>query len=327
MKSQKFLRILILLVAMLGLVACQQEAQVEPSPTPIPPTHAPPTAIPTTEPTYTPVFTPTSTSTLEPTPIPGVMVYPVSSLGDEIPWLPLDEARRPTSVFFTFNLNKPPFNDVLIRKAFAAAVDREKIVEIAEGFSYREAQPATTITPPMVLGRDLYGEVGIPFDPAQAKAYIEEAGYTDMGSFPTVTLLVYSRGEAAPSSYYRMAVDVIIPMWEEYLGITVELNMIGEVGGGKLVNEVKNTQPDIFILGWGADYVDPDNFLRELFNTSAQWNLLDYSNKQFDSLVTQANRSDDPMERLLLYIEAEKFLTEEEAAVIPLFHSLFYIGN
>ena len=284
------------------------------SPTLPPPTEPPPTA------TNTPAPTPTIT------PLPGSEVTPIDSLGKDIPWLPLDEERRPMSIYYGFNMDKPPFNDVLVRKAFAAATNREEIVAFVADYYFREAEPATTITPTSVLGRNLYRDIGIPFDPEQAKAYLAEAGYTDTGSFPIVKLLVYQRGEAAPSSYYRLAEDVIVPMWETNLGVTVEVEVFPE-RLSQYAAEIDTTQPDLYILGWGGDQVDPDNFLRELFFSESDFNFGGFSNPTFDNLVVAAANSNDPAERQLMYMDAERILTEEEVGVIPLFHSLYYVGK
>jgi len=93
--------------------------------TPIPPTQTsvPPTLTPL-PPTNTPE--PTITYTPEPTAIPGIQVIPLSSLWDGIPWLPMDEDNRPMSVYYGFNTEKPPFDNVFVRQAFAAAIDREQ---------------------------------------------------------------------------------------------------------------------------------------------------------------------------------------------------------
>ena len=113
------------------------------------------------------------------TPIPGTVVIPIEEMARGIPWLPLDENNVPISRFAYFNVIKPPFNNVLVRQAFAAATDREAIAAIAEKYGIREPQPATTITNPEVLGRNLYNQVGIPFDPVKAREYLSEAGYSD----------------------------------------------------------------------------------------------------------------------------------------------------
>ena len=264
---------------------------------------------------------PTITNTAEPAPLAGVQVLPVSSLGNSIPWLPYDNANRPMAVYYGFNVQKPPFDNVLVRQAFAAAVDREKIAEKALEYYFRNAAPATTLTPPEILSRDLYNEVGVPFDAAGAQQLLQEAGYSSVESFPRTTLLVSTRGKAAPGAYFQMA-KMIVEMWQTNLGIPVEIE-IAEVT--KYPERFGASPPDIYQLGWVADYNDPDNFLKALFETNGIVNYGQFSNEEFDRLVEQAAQSSDPEQRLRLYIQAERILTEQEAAIIPLYHS--YMPN
>lgn len=318
MKKTKILKSLqtVVLILLLGiLVACGQ-TQVAP-PTPM----ATATLIPTETPTSTITPIPTNTNTPEPTPIPGVQVYPVDSLGGSIPWLPLEKGEEPMSVYYGFNVNKPPFNNALVRQAFAAAIDREQIAQEATGFKFRNVTPATSLTPPQTLGRDLYGVVGIPFNPSKAKDLLQQAGYSSGANFPSVTLIVSTRGEAAPGAYFRMA-QTIVGMWETHLGVKVEIEVVGNMG--EYINRLQTNLPDMYQLGWGADYNDPDNFLKSLFHSKAEYNYGNFNSTDFDRLVDKAANLTDPSERQLLYIQAEQILTEQEAGVIPLYHTLYY---
>lgn len=286
-------------------------------------THTPvPTSTNTPEPTHTSISTPTSTNTPEPTPLPGIQVYPVSSLGSSIPWLPLEKGKEPMSVYYGFNVEKPPFNNVLVRKAFAAAVDKVQIAQEASHFRFRNVTPATTLTPPQVLGRDLYGVIGIPFDPVMAKDYLQRAGYSSASSFPSVTLIVSTRGEAAPGAYFRMA-QSIVSMWETHLGIKVAIEVVGNIGA--YLDRLRTNPPEMYQLGWGADYNDPDNFLKALFHSASEMNFGRFSNQKYDRLVEQAAQLTDPAQRQILYIQAEQVLNEQEVGIIPLFHTLYYL--
>lgn len=308
--SKKSVQVVTCVMFLAILSAC---GQTQPPATPTQTSTPPPAA------TNTPV--PTSTNTPAPTPIPGSQVYPLSSLGTGIPWLAQDKANIPMSVFYGFNIDRPPFNNVLVRKAFAASVDKDEIVKQAIHFKFQNIAHAMTLTPPEILGRDLYGDVGIPFDPARAKEYLQQAGYTNMESFPSVTLLVYTRGEAAPGGYYRIA-KTIAGMWETHLGVKVNVDASGSIGD--YMNRLQNNPPELYGLGWGADYNDPDNFLKDLFHSGSEFNYAHFNNKKFDSLVDEAANLSDPAERQLLYIQAEQILSEQEVVIIPLFHTLYY---
>ena len=279
-------------------------------------------AIPTEAASATAAPIPTSTDTPAPTPLPGTQVYPVSSLASSIPWLPQDRSRNPFSAYYGFNFKQPPFNDLLVRKAFAAAVDKELVAQEALGFKMREAVPAMTLTPASVLARDLYGEVGIPFDPVEAKALLEQAGYASVDAFPPTTLIVYMRSSAAPGVHFRIA-EAVVEMWKTHLGITVQIEAVESPPA--MVARMQNSAPAMFVYGWGADYVDPDNFLKALFHSQSESNHGDFYSPEFDRYVDEAAELSDPAERQALYIQAERIISERDVALIPLFHSLGYL--
>jgi ABC-type transport system substrate-binding protein len=318
-KPLKLLQGILCLLILFTLTACGQ------TPPAIPEEVVAPSSVPAMANTPLPVNTntpiPTATNTPEPTPIPGVQVIPISSMAVSIPWLPLDENNDPMTVYYGFNCDKPPFDNALVRQAFAAAIDREEIAKKAAGFKFRNVTPATSLTPPEVLGRDLYGVVGIPFDPDMAKDLLKQAGYENMDSFPPVLLYVTTRGSEAPGAYYQMAKS-IVSMWKKNLGINATIKTFENFPG---YSEIWETSPaDIYQLGWGVDQNDPDNVLRTLFHSDGGYNIGNYKSDIFDALVDQAAGLSDPLERQLLYIQAEQVLTQDDAGVIPLFHTLFY---
>lgn len=271
---------------------------------------------PTATSTVTPL-PPTDTATPPPTPLPGKVVLPIDSLAKTIPWLPMDETARPVAHYVAFNTMRPPFNNSLVRQAFAYAVDRQVILEMAEKYHAKDPQGATTLTPPDVLGRDLYGDVGIAYDPEKARELFAEAGYPDASAFPAVTLIVNSYGDIAPGARFNMA-NTMAKMWKENLGVSVQVEALQPKSFRARLN---GNTPEMFWLGWAADVNDPDNFLREIFRTGSQYNYGKFSNSEFDQLVDRAKQVRDPAQRQELYIQAERLLCEKESALLPLFHA------
>jgi len=319
--TQRLLALLLLAL----LLGCAPQAM----PTPVPPTPTFTASPVTLTPTYTsspipPTSTvtpsplpPTATQIPTPTPLPGTLVLPVDTLGKAIPWLPMDPSATPGVNYVGFNLEIPPFNNALVRRAFAYAIDRQVIAEMAGKYKSSNSQPATTLIPPETLGRGLYNQVGAAFNPQKAKELLNEAGYSDSSTFPTVTMIVNAYGEKAPGARFNMA-NAMVEMWHEHLGVTVEVKVIKTFAD--YGNRLKTNPPEIFWQGWAADVNDPDNFMREIFHSDSQYNYGHFSNTEFDQLVDEAAKDRDPAKRQELYILAERLLCETEAALIPLFH-------
>ncbi|MBN1137098.1 MAG: hypothetical protein JXM73_10950, partial [Anaerolineae bacterium] len=70
--------------------------------------------------------------------------------------------------------------------------------------------------------------------------------------------------------------------------------------------------PHMFGMGWGADYPDPDSFLRaSLIRHYTRWR-----NPTYNELVERARRGTDQGERMALYAQADRLLIEE-AVLLP----------
>jgi ABC-type transport system substrate-binding protein len=275
------------------------------SPTPIPSTLTP-SAIPQTS---TPEATATSTLPPSPTPIPGEVTIPIETLGTSIPWLPLEKGSTPTTYFFVFNISKPPFDNSLVRQAFTAAIDQTALIDTVREIgvkTHQDHKPATSFIPPQTLGRDLYDEVGISFDPALAKNLLSQAGYADPSTFPVITV----------SDEYGLS-TAMAEMWEKHLGIKVNV----EIKQQGYMQSIFQNPPEIYGVWWFADLNDPDNFMREVFYSTSSNNLSGFSNSDFDSLIDNAAQSTNPLERQEIYIKAEILLCETEAALIPIYHA------
>ena len=150
-----------------------------------------------------------------------------------------------------FNTLKPPFNSPLVRQAFARAIDRDALTEMAKKYKVVNPVHATTLTPPETLGRDLYGEVGAMFNPEMSKDLLAQAGYSDSSPFPKVVLLVNVSGDTAPGARFNMA-SAMADMWKAHLGITVEVQAIQSFS--EYNDRLKSNTPALYWFGWAADY-------------------------------------------------------------------------
>jgi len=208
--------------------------------------------------------------------------------------------------YIGFNVKKPPFDNPLVRRAFSAAIDRASLAELIQGAGI----PSTSWIPKGMLGYD--PEVGIKFNPEQAKAWLAEAGYRDRKGFPKVTFLYPDVGSN------RIVAEAIQSMWKEYLGVEVELdNQEWKV----FLSTLDTDPPPVFRAGWGADFPDPHNFMN-LFECKSGNNRTRWCNPEYDNLVEKAAEENNPEKRIAIYREAQKILTEIDVPIAPIFISV-----
>lgn len=238
-------------------------------------------------------------------------------------------APEPCTYYYGFTNNKPPFDDVRVRRAFVQSVDRQSLIDnVLKG----EQIPATSFAPPGIFGAPEPGTVGLQYDPEAAQAslqeFLDEKGMTveEFNETYNVTLM-FNTNEA-----HAQIAAAIQQMWQDTLGVTV--NVENQEWQVYLETINKDTplaeHPHIWRLGWCADYADENNWLHEVFNASAGANDLrracvdenctQLEENEFDQLTIQAQQSSDPAEREELYHRAEEILAAEEVAYLPIYH-------
>ena len=203
------------------------------------------------------------------------------------------------------NENKAPFNDKAVREAFAYGFDRDGWVnDVLKGLG------ATTLTwiPKGYPGYDP-SETRYAFDAAKAVKTLTDAGYkVDGGQLlgkdgKAVDLsLTYSN---SPRNKTRN--EWLAQSWKKVLGVDFKLNPL-EPTAYTAAQKDPALAPQVFIMGWCADYPDPQNWLSVYWTTGAFGARIGYSNKDLDAKMAAADKELDPAKRAALYAEAQKML-------------------
>lgn len=205
--------------------------------------------------------------------------------------------------YLGFNLAKAPFDNIKVRQAFAQSFDREAWVrDVLGGLGV----PTYSLIPPGFPGfqEDLQTW---PFDPAAAKAALAEAGFADASALPPIKL-TYS---SSPRNKVRF--EWIANQLKTNLGVDVTLDPVDPTAYTALT---KTDPPQMFSLGWCADYPDPQDFLTVVFKTGGiSAGRTGYSSEEFDDLVTQADKEQDATKRAELYAQAQELLVQDAPVV------------
>jgi ABC-type transport system substrate-binding protein len=210
------------------------------------------------------------------------------------------------SVFYIgFNVNEPPFDDVKVRQAFNLALDKQRMVKRV----FQDTVPAANgIVPPGMPDYQNPDLSDYEFNPEHALELIAEASYGDVSELPPITLHLSSAGDI---------VEAIAKSYEQNLG--VEIN-VEEMPWDEFLQDLN--RPDspyqMYLLGWIADYPDPQNFLEILFHSESAQNHGGYNNPAVDALLDEARGTQDVQKRLALYQQAEQLILDD-AAWIPLY--------
>ena len=208
--------------------------------------------------------------------------------------------------YYGFDTTRPPFDDPRVRRAFAQAVDWDRLVLL----SGSGAVPADSLVPPGVAARSQGAPGGgsaVDFsprhDPGAARASLAAAGYPGGAGFPRVTLVT------SGSAYDRPTVHEL----KEVLGVTVALETMPF---DEYFDRLEEDPPAFWSLSWIADYPHAHDFLGLLLESGSTNNYGGWSHEGYDTALEAAGTTADPAEQARRYEDAERIVLEQ-APVVP----------
>jgi peptide/nickel transport system substrate-binding protein len=197
--------------------------------------------------------------------------------------------------YVTINQKVKPFDQLEVRQAVAAGLDREAVVD---NFYAGRGQVATQFMPSSLFG---YADdvMKYTYDPAKAKSLLQKAGVqmplqVDFW-YPTDVSRPYMPDpkrnfEAFAASLNKSGFKVVphsAPWSPDYVG------RVNDGNAGALN-----------LIGWTGDYGDPDNFVGTFFQApSTQWG---FENQEIFDTLDRAEVETDEAKRTELYQEANR---------------------
>ena len=189
--------------------------------------------------------------------------------------------------FLAFDINVPPFDDVNVRRAFAQALDVDKIISVVLKGTVDRAR---TLVPPGVEGH--HEELpAAQFDLEGARALIAESpeGLAD----PILSAVDHS---------------TMIWMWREYLGMNV-----------RAYTGSSDDPAGVWTDTWCPDYLDAENYLATHLHTDGPQNRFGFSDTELDTMLDEAATIADPASRAEAYRRIES-IVRDHWIVVPLWH-------
>lgn len=234
--------------------------------------------------------------------------------------------------FMGFNLRRGPFNDLALRQAAAALIDRDFILtRVLQG----HGQKMFSVVPDENIfwscpDVDHYCE-GLPREERIKRAYdilarngytwdappVDAAGQVQAASglrLPNGNLMERFTILTPPADYdpHRAMSGLIIQEWFRELGLPAYAR---PMSFGALLQQVKERHDfDTFILGYGKLPIDPD-YIRSMFYSKFDrprgWNMSGYRNPEFDRLANASRKVIDPEQRRELIWDMQLLISRD----------------
>ena len=220
--------------------------------------------------------------------------------------------------YLSLDCLKPPFDNLLLRRALSHAIDR---TPFCEKVMQKTRIPAFSMLPPDFPAYNAELKTIQEFNVEKARVLLAEAGYPngrDAGGNQLV-LEMYSRGRDVLMEYIK-------DQWERYLDISVNLQILeGSVWGAR---RAAHTMP-AYIGEYEYDYLDPANLLTRLWKSTGANGSPRHAwrSEPFDELVSRAGREIDEAKRFALYGDAERILVEDVGGIFlshMVIHQIWY---
>jgi dipeptide transport system substrate-binding protein len=215
--------------------------------------------------------------------------------------------------YLSYNVNKPPFNDVRVRKALNMAVNKRAIVDrVYEGL----AVPAVSLIPPNMwsYNSQIKDE---PYNPKAAQKLLAEAGFSK--GFTTDLWVMPVARPYMPNA--TLMAELIRADWAK-IGVNVEFKT---APWADYLKRVYAGEHQTALLGWTGSHGDPDYFFYNLLSCDTAAiggaNISKFCNPTYDALILKARQLANPALRIPLYEEAQRIF-KEQAPWLTMAHSV-----
>jgi len=226
----------------------------------------------------------------------------------------LEEVTALNVGYFGFNVNKPPFNNKLVRQAISYAINKKVLLEaIYQG----KAEIANSLLPNTSWAFDK-SIAEQEFNPVLAKSLLEVAGFPQGFTMDLWAMPVQR-------AYNPNAITMAKLIQSDLKNIGIKVKIVS-YEWNTFLHRLERGEHQTFLLGWSADHPDPDNFFSPMLSCSATKtgsNRTFWCNEKYDDIIQRALQTNNIRQRKKYYAQAMNILAEE-VPLIPIAHSKRY---
>lgn len=241
-----------------------------------------------------------------------VIAYPIaSSMIADNPKLALDHVTAYNIAYFGFNTQKPPFDNKLVRQAVAYAINKDAIIDTVYA---GQAEPASSLLPPSTWAYEKDTEQ-ITYSIAKAKQLLKQAGIKS-----GLTIDIWAMPVQRAYNPDALTMAKLIQADLKAIGIN---SKIVSYEWSTFLRKLSLGEHQSVLIGWTADYADPDNFFTPLLScasTATGSNRTFWCNPEFDDLINKASQAASKQISNSFYQQAIE-LINQEVPLFPIAHS------
>ena len=207
-----------------------------------------------------------------------------------------------------------PFNNVQIRQAVAAAINRTDLVQtVFQG----QAQPLYSLIPNGMFGHtDAFQTLG-DANYTYTKQVLAQYGYNENNKL-TFTLWYETSGHYPQSAQQALVLKSSL----EASGV-ISVTLQG-LDWAAYHNARTGETMQAYIMGWYPDYIDPDDYIQPFLQSAGDsWLHENYANSQMDQFVQWARANTTTATRESLYGQIQNLMVQD-CPIVPLYQSTAY---